>query len=63
MDSQTDLKKIWQEEVVPADWHKAVVVPMFKKGDKSVCDNWRGISLLSVAGKVFTHIGEACLCG
>lgn len=27
-----------------------------KKGDKSVCDNWRGISLLSVAGKVLKHI-------
>ena len=47
---------IWREEVIPNDWHKAVVVPFFKKGDKSVCDNWRGISLLSVAGKVFTHI-------
>ena len=32
------------------------MVPLFKKGDKSICDNWRGISLLSVVGKVFTHI-------
>ena len=48
--------KIWQEEVVSEVWHKAVVVPMFKKGDKSVCDNWRVISLLSFAGKVFMHI-------
>jgi len=50
------ISKIWQDEMVPDDWRKAVVVPLFKKGDKSVCDNWRGISLLSVAGKVFTHI-------
>jgi hypothetical protein len=48
--------KIWQEEMVPANWHKAVVVPMLKKGDKSLFDNWLAISLLSVAGKVFTHI-------
>jgi exonuclease III len=50
------IRKIWQDEVVPEDWRKAVIVPLHKKGDKSVCDNWRGISLLSVAGKVFTHI-------
>ena len=30
---------------------------MYKgKGDRSVCDSWRGISLLSVVGKVFSHI-------
>jgi hypothetical protein len=33
-----------------------IVVPLFKKRDKIICDNWRGISLLSMVGKVFTHI-------
>lgn len=27
-----------------------------KKGDLSNCDTWRGISLLSVSSKIFTHI-------
>ena len=27
-----------------------------KKGNLQLCDNWRGISLLSVAGKVFARI-------
>ena len=27
-----------------------------KKGDLSVCDNWRGISLLDVFGKLFARI-------
>ena len=31
-------------------------VPVPKKGDLSLCDNWRGISLLDVVGKVFAKV-------
>ena len=31
-------------------------MPIPKKGDLSVCDNWRGISLLDVMGKLFVRI-------
>ena len=48
---------VWRIEKVPHDWQKAILVPLYKgKGDRSVCDSWRGISLLSVVGKVFSHI-------
>ena len=47
---------VWRSERVPEDWRKAVIVPLHKKNDQSICENWRGISLLSVAGKVFTNI-------
>ena len=30
-----------------------LIVPIPMTGDLSSCDNWRGISLLDVAGKVF----------
>lgn len=39
------------------DWREALVVPVPKKGNLRICDNWRGISLLDVAGKVFGQIG------
>ena len=40
--------------VVPMDWHGACIVPLYKgKGDKCECSNSRGISLLSVVGKIF----------
>ena len=39
------------------EWTEAIIIRLYKnKGDKRVCDNYRGISLLAVAGKVFTRI-------
>jgi hypothetical protein len=48
------ISKIWESKDIPEDWLRAIVVPLFKKEDKSICDNW-SISLLSVVGKVFKH--------
>ena len=50
------LLDMWQSQSVVAEWRNAVVVPIPKKGDIRVCDNWRGISLLDVAGKVFARV-------
>ena len=44
------------ERAVPAEWRDATLVPVPKKGDLSVCDNWRGISFLDVMGKLFARI-------
>lgn len=37
---------------VPESWKRANVTPVFKKGDKEMCSNYRPISLLTVASKV-----------
>ena len=50
------MEDIWKEGAVVTDWRDAVIVPIPKKGDLTRCDNWRGISLLDVAGKVFARI-------
>jgi len=47
---------MWREKQVPVEWCDATLVPIPKKGDLSVCDNWRGISLLDVMGKLFARI-------
>ena len=50
------LQKIWEDEVVPEDCTKGLICTIFKKGGRSICSNYCGISLLSVPGKVFGHI-------
>ncbi len=35
---------------------KAIIIPVHKKGDRKECGNTRGISLLSVPGKVLTRV-------
>ena len=43
--------------MVPVDWVCACIVPLFKgKGDVFECSNYRGISLLSVVGKVYGRV-------
>ena len=44
---------IWETESVPEDWQSQILVPLHKKGSRTNCDNYRGIALLSVPGKVF----------
>ena len=41
---------------MPQDFKDALIVPIFKKGDRSQCGNHRGIFLLSVAGKILARI-------
>ena len=40
----------------PAEWSLGDVIPLHKKGAKTEADNYRGITLLSVMGKLFTRI-------
>jgi exonuclease III len=49
----------WDSGEAPADWQDGVVVPIFKKGDKTECANYRGITLLSLPGKIYAKILES----
>ncbi len=41
----------------PADWTKAIIVPVYKgKGRRGECGSIRSISLLSVPGKVYGKV-------
>ena len=43
----------FESGVVPEDWRSVVIVPLYKgKGERTECKNYRGISLLSVVGKI-----------
>ena len=47
---------IWNNGTVPSDWRKQLNIPLHKKGSRADCDNYRGITLLSIPSKVFTRV-------
>jgi hypothetical protein len=49
------IKLIWNKEL-PHQWKESIVVPTHKKGDKTDCSNYRGISLLSTSYKILSNI-------
>jgi len=52
----TLFQKFWETEQIPTDWARGIIVPIYKDGDRSNPDNYRGITLLSVVGKLYTAI-------
>nr|VZH98219.1 unnamed protein product [Spirometra erinaceieuropaei] len=58
MDHPTALfQEMWRQGEVSQDFKDATIVHLYKrKGNRQVCDNHRGISLLNIAGKIFARI-------
>ncbi|CAH8536699.1 unnamed protein product [Schistosoma curassoni] len=50
------LDRIWELDVIPSDWSQSLIVPVYKKGQKSSCDNHRGISLTNIVSKILASI-------
>jgi len=48
--------KIFESSDFPEEWSKAIVCSLHKGGNVNCESNYRGISLLSICGKVFTKI-------
>jgi hypothetical protein len=48
--------KIWTTGTIPEDWNWSIMCPINKKGDVTICSNYRGISLLCDAYKIFSTI-------
>ena len=48
--------KLFQMGYFPEKWSEGFIVPIFKKGDINDVSNYRGITLLSTVGKLFTRI-------
>ncbi|XP_076069749.1 uncharacterized protein LOC143041625 [Oratosquilla oratoria] len=55
------LSKAWDTDEVPNDWSTGLICPVFKKGDHAECSNYRCISLLSHAGKIYERMLKAHL--
>ena len=48
---------MWRKEAIPQEFKDASIIHLYKrKGNPQVCDNHRGISRLSIAGKILAKI-------
>jgi len=37
------INSMWNKEELPEEWKESIVVCIYKKGDKTDCNNYRGI--------------------
>ena len=49
-------KKSFDTGIVPQDWRLANVTPLFKKGSKSCCGNYRPVTLTSCISKLMEKL-------
>ena len=48
---------MWRKGAIPQEFKDATIIHLFKrKGNPQVCDNHRGIPLLSIAGKILARV-------
>jgi hypothetical protein len=50
------IHSVWNKEEFPQQWKESVIVPIHKKVDKTGCNNYGGIFLLSTAHKILSNI-------
>jgi hypothetical protein len=50
------VNSLWNKEQLPDQWKGAIIVQIHKKSDKTDCNNYRGISLLSTSYKMLLNI-------
>ncbi|XP_052895574.1 uncharacterized protein LOC128302755 [Anopheles moucheti] len=48
--------RIWDQEELPDEWKLGVIHPVYKKGDRLDCANFRAITILNAAYKILSRI-------
>ena len=48
--------KIFETGVFPEEWAESFIIPLHKKGNLNNVENYRGITLLSALGKLFSRV-------
>jgi len=50
------IDSVWNTEELPQQRKESVIVPIYKKGDKTDCCNYRGISMLPITFRMLFNI-------
>jgi hypothetical protein len=49
--------EIWENEQMVKEWNMTTLIKLYKnKGDRKICDNYRGIALLNITSKLFSRV-------
>ncbi|XP_053661567.1 uncharacterized protein LOC128710733 [Anopheles marshallii] len=48
--------KVWEQEELPEEWKLGIIHPVYKKGDRLDCGNYRAITVLNAAYKILSRI-------
>jgi len=44
---------IWNKEEMPEEWKESIIVSIHKKGDKTDCNNYRGLRICQLGTKLY----------
>jgi hypothetical protein len=50
------INSVWNKEELPGQWKESIILPIYKRGDKTGCNNYRRISLLSTSCTILSNI-------
>ena len=50
------VRQIWEEERIAEEWNETIIVPIYKKGDRERCENYRETALGVAAYKILANI-------
>lgn len=50
------ITRVWESEIIPDDWKEGLIIKLPKKGNLSICTNWRGIVLQNTVNKLTAQI-------
>ena len=54
-------KTIWEKKEIPDDWLEGIIIKIPKKGNLRDCNNWCGVTLLSIPSKIMAKTIVQCL--